>query len=160
MFVDGGGNVYIADTGTGRIAVYNANGESVKNLGEHGTKLGQLQEPVGVVVAADGSIYVTDPSAHRLGHYDATFQLVTAWPITPTDTVNGAHVALGGDGSIYVSDPANHRIIHLDPRGQPVDQLGDAGQMARPVGVSVDQKGNIYVAEFRNHVIRRLTPDQ
>ncbi len=145
--VDGLGNFYIADTGTGRIAVFNSNGESVKNLGEHGKQTGQLQEPTGVAVTPDGSFYVTDPTAHVLGHYDQSFSLVGDLGITQTDSVNAAHVALGPDGAIYLSDPGGHRVVHLDPRGQPVDQIGAAGQMVRPVGIAVDKAGAVYVAD-------------
>jgi DNA-binding beta-propeller fold protein YncE len=145
--VDGLGNVYLADTGTGRIIVFNSGGEQAKALGEHGQKLGQLQEPVGVAVAGDGSIFVTDPTAKRLSRYDAAFQLVSSWDLTPTDTVIAGHVAVASDGNVYVSDPANHRIIHLDPKGQPVDQLGGEGTLDRPVGVAVDSNGHVFVAD-------------
>jgi DNA-binding beta-propeller fold protein YncE len=145
--VDSAGNVYLADTGTGRIVALNSSGEQVRALGEHGTKLGQLQEPVSVAIAADGSFYVTDPTAKRLSRYDANFQFVTSWEMTPTDTVNAGHVALADDGSVFVTDPANHRIIHLDPNGQPVDQLGGPGTLGRPVGIALDHTGNVFVAD-------------
>jgi streptogramin lyase len=56
-------------------------------------------------------------------------------------------VAVAADGNVYVSDPANHRIIHLDPKGQPVDQLGGEGTLDRPVGVTLDANGHVFVAD-------------
>lgn len=145
--LDASGTIFIADTGTGRIAVYNANGEALRSLGEHGTKPGQLAEPTGVAVAPDGSLIVTDSTAHTIGHFDSSFQLLRLLGIAPSDTVNGSHVAIGDAGDVYVSDPGDHRVIHLDNLGQPVDQIGAAGQMARPVAVAVDKSGNLYVAD-------------
>jgi hypothetical protein len=98
-------------------------------------------------VTAQGLTYVTDTNADRVTRFDANFQALQTWPIAHASSVEGAHVAFAPDGGFYVTDPDGHRVIHFDADGKPVDQLGGGDQMQQPVGITVDAKGNVYVAD-------------
>lgn len=78
-------------------------------------------------------------------------------------------VAVDAQGNLYVADSGNHRIrkISRTPQGPAVSTLagssrgtqdGPAAQ-ARfnyPTGVAVDGRGNVYVAEYYGHRIRKI----
>ncbi len=147
LAVDSAGNVFVADTGTGHVTIFSAAGDLVKKIGSGEAGPNQLREPVGVALDPSGSLFVSESSGGRLLRFDASLQLVQTWSIPRSESVVGAHVAVAPDQSLYLTDPPNHRVIHLDPQGKPLDQLGAAGQLGRPLGIAVDATGAVYVAD-------------
>ncbi len=72
-------------------------------------------------------------------------------------------------GNIYIADSANHRIRKVDANGIITTVAGtgiggfsgDGGlatnaQLNSPRGVAVDSTGNIYIADYHNHRIRKV----
>lgn len=78
-------------------------------------------------------------------------------------------IAMAADGSVFVADTENHRIRRISPDGNVTTLAGGdrgfadgSGASARfwlPKGLAVDSRGNLYVADFYNHLIRKVTPD-
>jgi PKD repeat protein len=79
-------------------------------------------------------------------------------------------VAVDTNGNIYVSDTGNYTIRKVTPEGVVItlagsagifgdtDGIGSAARFSHPEGLAVDPAGNVYVAEFYNHTIRKVTP--
>jgi hypothetical protein len=79
-------------------------------------------------------------------------------------------VALDSEGNVFVADAWKHTIRKITPAGVvttlagsagqtgSADGLGSAARFNRPEGVAVDSAGNVYVADFLNHTIRKITP--
>ena len=76
-------------------------------------------------------------------------------------------VALDGAGNLYIADTFSHRIRRVDTVGMITtvagggSSLGDNGpatsaQLNQPWGIAVDGAGNIYIAGYVNHRIRRV----
>ena len=73
-------------------------------------------------------------------------------------------------GNIYVADTGNHTIRKISPAGEvrtlagmagkpgQTDDIGDAARFLAPMGIAVDGEGNVYVAEFANNIIRKISP--
>lgn len=79
-------------------------------------------------------------------------------------------VALDNAGNTWVADTFNHTIRRITPAGVVTtfagspgnsgsdDGTGSAARFNYPSALAVDSAGNIYVADFRNSTIRRVTP--
>jgi uncharacterized protein (TIGR03437 family) len=81
-------------------------------------------------------------------------------------------VAVDSSGNIYIADEADNRIRKVDPQGiistyagtGVPGYSGDLGQAAAaklntPSSIALDAKGNMYVADSGNFVIRRIAVD-
>jgi sugar lactone lactonase YvrE len=84
--------------------------------------------------------------------------------------VNG--VAVDGAGNLFVADSRNHRVRRVTPDGIITTIAGngtqgfsgDGGpaidaQLAFPIDVAVDAAGNLFIADFYNNRIRRVSAD-
>jgi sugar lactone lactonase YvrE len=78
-------------------------------------------------------------------------------------------VAVDGVGNTYVADTFNHTIRKITPAGVATtlaglagtsgsaDGTGSAARFSSPFGVAVDSAGNVYVADYANCTIRKIT---
>jgi sugar lactone lactonase YvrE len=78
-------------------------------------------------------------------------------------------VAVDAVGNVYVSDSENYTIRKVTAAGVVttlagnvgqqgiVDGTGSAAQFGSPQGVAADNAGNVYVADFNNYTIRKVT---
>ncbi len=87
-----------------------------------------------------------------------------------------SRMAVGPDGMIYVADQLNHAVRRLNPATGFVETIAGTGtpgyidtgdstkpdfvdpKFNNPLGIVVSPAGVIYVSDFGNNVIRRLTP--
>ena len=84
-------------------------------------------------------------------------------------TFNGPNgIALDKEGNVYVSENINHQIRKIDQDGHvttlvgllsPGSEDGDVAQASfnQPHGMTFDDLGNLYVAEYKNNLIRKIT---
>jgi sugar lactone lactonase YvrE len=141
---------------------------------------GVLNRPGGIAVDPSGTLYVADDLNHRVRMVTPDRAISTVagseaagfadGPGPSAQFRNPLDVALDRSGNIYVADSGNNRIRKITLRGdvttiagtgQPgaTDGAADAAQFSGPAGVAVDEAGNVYVADFYNHRIRKITPD-
>ena len=155
--LDAQSNLYVADTGSASIQVFDF-------LGMHRITIGQndqLQLPLSVAVDAQGeNIYVVDnggisTNLHRILQYDSTGNLLKIIGQRgdkpgefnlPTDAV------VGSDGTLYVLDSGNFRVQAFDTEGNFMSMWGSAGsglgQLARPRSIAIDQQDNLYITDM------------
>lgn len=89
-----------------------------------------------------------------------------------TSLNNPAGIAMDSNGNLYVADYSNHRIRKITNNGiiTTVAGTGVAGfsgdgglatsaQLNFPISVAVDHLGNLYVSDYSNNRIRKVTTD-
>jgi gliding motility-associated-like protein len=79
-------------------------------------------------------------------------------------------IAVSSSGNVYVADRFNHAIRKITPDGE-VSTLAGSGNIGsdngqgseasfyEPWDVCVDEQENVYVADYKNNLIRKITPD-
>ena len=140
----------------------------------------RFADPFGVVVAASGSIIVSDAGDApriRMISTDGTVTTLAGGERGFADGVGVAAkfdtpsgVAVDARGYVYVADTANNAIRRVAPDGQVMTLAGDGiaghvdgpGAQARfngPVGVAVDGSGRVIVADTYNDRVRVIDAD-
>jgi DNA-binding beta-propeller fold protein YncE len=130
---------------------------------------GMLNEPWGIAVGPDGSVYVADTWNHRIQKFTAQGEFVTTWGfgISQTDDPFGFYgpraIAVNAQGHVLVTDTGNKRIVVFDSEGNYLTKFGstglDLGQFDEPVGLAVDEAGLVYVGDTWNQRIQVFAPD-
>ncbi len=182
------GTVYVTDDDNNRIRAVNPATGAVTTLAGSGTagfadgpsNTAQFDNPFGVTVAPNGTIYVGDSSNHRIRAINPTTGQVTTlagsgtagFADGPSNTAqfdNPSGVAVAPGGTVYVADRNNHRIRAINPTTGAVTTLagstigfadgpGNTAQFNYPFGVAVAPGGTVYVADRNNHRIRAINP--
>jgi sugar lactone lactonase YvrE len=79
-------------------------------------------------------------------------------------------LAVDSTGNLYVSDAGNQTIRRITPAGVVstfagavgtsghVDATGTAARFSNPTGIVTDAFDNVYVADYNNNAIRKITP--
>ena len=184
--VDRTGNVYVADTSNLTIrkitpvGVVNTFAGSTQSNGvADGTgAAAQFSHPAGVAVDNADNVYIAD-------RWNTTLRKIT--PGAAVTTIAGDPGSLGsvdelsqlnfpfgvavdGTGTIYWANRRNSTIRKITPDGTTTtlagtfdvtgsaDGTGTSAQFNFPRGVAVDSAGNVFVADTRNHTIRKITP--
>lgn len=167
------GSFYVADSLNHRILHFDPNGNLLGQWGSFfdGSKspapLGTFNEPWGVAVGPDGSVFVADTWNHRIEKFTADGQPIKEWghfgqADTPDAFYGPRSVAVDSQGRVFVADTGNKRIVVFDSNGNFITQFGsqglEPGQFDEPVGVAVDSDGRVYVADTWNQRIQTFLP--
>ncbi|MEI6716024.1 MAG: HYR domain-containing protein, partial [Verrucomicrobiota bacterium] len=141
-----------------------------------------FDNPVGVAVDGNGGVYVADGLNHTIRKITNGGVVTTlAGSAGVSGSVDGigsaalfnypAGVAVDGNGGVYVADSGNNTIRKITSSGVVTtlagssgvsgseDGIGGVARFSGPSGLAVDGNGSVYVADFRNNTIRKITSD-
>ena len=190
MAMDGSGNLYMADTLNNSIRKIAPDGTTTTFAGgQAGSADGNgtnasFRSPVGVVVDANGNIYVADQSNNTIRKItpDGTVSTLAGFPgskggVDDSGTnarfTHPAGLAVDGAGNLYVADAGNNRIRTVtrdgvvgtlagpltNSAGGSMDGASTNASFYFPMALAVDGSTNIYVTDTGNDTIRKITPD-
>ena len=175
--VDATGNVFVADRSNNLIRKITAAGV-VSNFAGSGaayyynstTNLSSFNGPKGVAVDASGNVYVADAGNYSIRKITAagTATTIAGSPVQTTIIGSPAGISIDSQGNLYIADQGG-RILEITTSNILYTLAGTAntsgyadgnGVVAKffsPQGVTIDNKGNIYVADYENNLIRKVT---
>jgi predicted membrane-bound mannosyltransferase/DNA-binding beta-propeller fold protein YncE len=166
------GSLYVVDTDNSRIQHLAADGSVMQVWGSFGDATtgpaagGTFNQPWGIGLGPDGSVYIADTWNHRIQKFSPEGEFLTMWGYfgqaeSPLAFWGPRDVAVDAEGRVYVTDTGNKRVVVFDGRGTFITQFGSAGmgpgEFDEPVGISIDQNGLIYVADTWNQRIQVFT---
>jgi gliding motility-associated-like protein len=185
---DAAGNIYVADrdnylirkiTPSGTVSVFAGNGIGVVKDGQ-GTAA-SFKGPEGIATDANGNVYVADT------YGDAIRVITPGGLVTTIAGANGIEgdadgpvatatfnqpqgIVVDASGNIYISEYGVSYIRKIGTDGMVTTIAGNGtagfadgkGRLAifnNPQKLAVDAAGNVYVADFYNNRVRKVTPD-
>ncbi len=196
-----GGKLYICDLGPQVVHVVDLINKKYAPLG----KPGQMEMPVNIAIAPDGTKYVCDTGKKQVAVYDAQDQFVrylgdpkTCVPISlavykdelvvadaadcqveiwskdgkvlrtfsgrgeePGKLQGPTNIAVSADGRIFVADTIGSNIFVFNHEGGLLGTIGAAGDtpgcFARPKGMVIDPNGILYTADAQWEKIQIFT---
>ncbi|MBA3867082.1 MAG: hypothetical protein H0X42_12185 [Solirubrobacterales bacterium] len=150
----GTGDVYVADTGNGRVAEFSPAGTFVRGFGGP-------TEPTFVAVdnsagASKGDVYVADTATATVAKFDAEGNPVTSWGTG--GVLDGSTAPTGTFKTIFgiAVDSTGVLVVYAEPgEGGTLERFGQDGSFVgevtspfgpRTAGLAVDSTGNYYLA--------------
>lgn len=193
LAIDKSGNLFISDhnnnrvrkvtSTTGVISTVAGNGNA-EYSGDNGDAImAGLQSPSGLLIDHDGNLIIADAGNNRIRKVNTISNTITTICGTGEAGFGGddgsslyaklnspTGLSIDQSGSIYIADYNNDRVRKITvftgvistiagngTLGYIVDSISAiSARLARPAGVSVDNLGNIYIADQFNNRIRKV----
>jgi hypothetical protein len=156
------------------------------NAGDGGPAMdAQLNTPSAIALYGNDSFVIADYGNFRVRRVSSSGLISTiagtgqqgyggdGGPATSAQLSPVCGVAINGQGNVFISDSGNHRVRKVGPSGIITtvagngtagdgDDEGDGGpttnaQLTSPNGISVDADGTLWIADFGNDRIRKMS---
>ena len=157
------GEMVVCEQNANCMTVFDRSYRRLRSFGNTGSDDSRLNEPLGVAISPDNTVFVASP--HCVNKFTLEGQFLAsvgskgsgqlrfniAWAIAYNNTNN----------RVYVCDTYNNRITILNHdltfHGSFGSKGRGTGQLNMPEGISVDSKGNVLVADYFNNRIQVFT---
>lgn len=156
------------------------NSELAQNPSDPNAKIinkGSLHTPSGLALDHAGNLYIADTGNHAIRKLSKDGQLSTLAGTGQAGQRDGlaaqaqfngpTGVAVDERGNVYVSDTYNDQIRKIDTQGRVTtlagtgqhgwqDGVATQAQFDTPTGIAVTAQGVVWVADTRNHALRKI----
>jgi len=167
---DKAGNIYVADganktVGNARVAKFDKDGHFIKSWGARGSEPGQFSAIRGIVMDAQGNLYVADSGNNRIQVFDsdgnakrqiAGIGAPMAICITP-----GPHQYIFSSNSNDPETLDNGEIYKLELDGKIVGKFGRAGRIMKEFGtvnaIDCRSENELFVGELLSWRVQKVT---
>lgn len=163
-------DLYIADRRLHRVTRLKRNGDFVMKWGDTGTEVnrfgqpgagsapGQFNQPIGIVLDAEGHVYTTEHENHRVQKFRITQGAGGAWAVETLRTWGSGGgspgqfntpygIAIDAAGAIWVADGFNSRLQKFSQNGDLLGQIVTRGPSEPHLvntWVHIDAAGDIW----------------
>jgi hypothetical protein len=143
-----------------------------------------LFHPGGTAEDAKGDIFIADSGDNAVREVTAAgvirllagtgiaglgYAGPSGFPATLSSLDHPQDVAVNAQGDVFIADTYNNRVVKVTPQGQITAVAGDGvagysgdgglaafAELNEPTGLALDSRGNLYIADSANNVIRRV----
>ncbi len=185
LVLDTAGNVYVADQLNNTIRKVSPTGTVTTLAGSSGTygsadgvgSVASFSSPTGIAIDAVGNLYVADAFNNKIRKISPSGMVSTlagSGKSGNKDTISTwatfsqpKAVAVDVNGNVYVADYYSNKIRKITLAGNVttfagsgisgnLDGIDTAARFNYPTGLAIDTAGNLYVADYWNHKIRKI----
>jgi hypothetical protein len=175
VVVDRVGNLYVADSGNGRIRKITATGQVITI-----PNTSQIKQPMGLVFDKSRNLFVACAATHKV--YKIQFEwdyfnskvsfLAGSTAGYKDDFGTNAQfnapqkLTLDAMGNLYVADRNNYKVRKLDQNGKVITVAGTiegyqdgptfSARLFNPLGIALDAEGTIYIGDGLSHRLRQV----
>jgi sugar lactone lactonase YvrE len=181
---DSAGHIYVADSNNQRVrkvtpagAVTTLAGTGVAGFADGSGATAQFSQPTSLAVDASGNVYVADRFNRRVRKITPAGTVTTLAGTGVAGSADGPGasaqfsglygVSVDGTGSVYVADVFENKIRKISPAGMVSTLAGSAAGFVDgpastalfwgPGALAVDSVGNLFVSEFANRAVRKIS---
>jgi streptogramin lyase len=190
LVVDANGNIYVCDgpnnvirkvtVSTGMVSTYAGTGVAGFNNGP--LTSATFYNPFGLTLDGSGNIFVADNQNNCIRKIDVSTGQVSTFagsgaqgfnngPAADATFYNPLACVFDSEGNLYIADFDNNAIRKISTSGIVSTYAGNGTQGSangadsvatfnHPIGLAVDGSGNVYVADERNNLIRKIGTSQ
>jgi sugar lactone lactonase YvrE len=154
-------------------------GSGLPGSADGSANVASFRNPSGVAADAFGNTYVSDGGNNKIRKIDSSGKVTTLTGAqvqgksdcgsVPANYNGPIGIAVDAAGYVYVAYRCSHKIAKISPTGVTtilagsgvagdVDGVGASASFNNPIGLALDKNGNVYVADYYNHKIRKITP--
>jgi sugar lactone lactonase YvrE len=175
VVVDRLGNLYVADSGNGRIRKITATGQVITM-----PNTSQIKQPMGLVFDSASNLYVACAATHKIYKIRFEWDYLNGTVSVLAGSTAGYKDAIGADvqfnapqkltldamGNLYVVDRNNYKVRKLDQNGKVITVAGTiegyqdgptfSARFVNPLGIALDAEGTIYVGDGLSHRLRQV----
>jgi len=137
-----------------------------KNIGSNGGGAGQLDNPAGVAIVDENTLWVVEDGNRRIQVFslkESNFGETLGFVAGHTTFKKPCAITAAPDGNVFVSDSETHSIHVFSKDGDILHIFGgfgsNNGKFNNPSGLAVCNKGNLWVSDMYNHRIQVFTND-
>lgn len=166
LTIDRSGNLYIADSTSGQIVIYDPEWRLVSAFGKRADGPGGFSTVTAMTVDPSGNIYVAD-AQHRpsIQVFDSKGVYLRGWGEHSGGPQNFSFpigIAVDAAGRVLVADAIRQTISVFSPEGQYLFRFGGLGpgpgNLGYPAGLDMDTVGRLYVSETANARLQVFEP--
>jgi uncharacterized protein (TIGR03437 family) len=158
---DASGNLYIADSGNGRV-------RQLSPAGDLTTLIGGLARPTALALDAGGRLYVADAASGFIHRYDRGATRVFSTGSEGKPFVRPSALAFDAAGNLFVADSGNNLIRKVSQTGAVTVVAGGGStredthplrvRLIDPAGLAFDTSGNLWFTEAGSGLVRKINP--
>lgn len=183
IFADGYNHVVRKVSTSGIITTIAGNNTAAYNGDGGPATAAALNNPVGIALDTAGNIYIADDHNNAVRKVDAAGIMTTfagnhtagysgdGGPASAAAINDPIGVGVDKSGNVYIADAGNNSVRKVNTAGiistfagnDSAGYSGDGGgataaQLRSPERIFVDDTGNVYISDFFNNVVRKVSP--
>lgn len=154
LALDGSGNLWFTDQKVPSIWVLTPSNNTFRQFPTNVPN----STPVFVLADSANRIWFTDTTANYVGEIGSGTGIISRYQL-PTSNSGPAEIALqSGTSYLWITESFSNKIARFDMTTHVFQEFTPSVSLVSPVGIAIDQSGNIWISEHGGSSVAELIP--